>query len=113
MRDHFIETNGLSATLRVPNVTQYNAYHEIDWDTSTWTDTSIKVLLGPQVKDRHRKSPEGLTETSEDLNITFKSTDSPAIGNLVIIGGITYRIIDLWTRPYQGLTVKKGIVRSE
>lgn len=114
MRDHYIETNGVSATLKVPDVRVYTAgYHELDWAASTWTDTSIKVIVGPLTKDRKRKLSEGLVAEKEDLQVTFKSDTTIAIGNLVVVGSVIYRLIDLSTRPYHGILVQKGILRIE
>lgn len=113
MRDHYIETNGIDATHRAPLVIVKNDYNEIDWTNSTWTDTTIRILLGPRKKDRARKQREGLMESDEDLAVTFKSTATVAINDIIEITGVTYRLIDYYQRPYQGMTVKKGTLRAE
>lgn len=113
MRDHFIDANGVSATHRVPNVTAYNEYHEIDWATSTWTDSSITVLLLPDSKATQKKKAEGLMAHDEELRVAFRSTDTIDRGDLLMIDSLTYRIIELNTKTYQGTTIKKGRLRKE
>ena len=113
MRDHYIETNGINATHKAPDVMAWNDYDEIDWTNTTWIDTTIRILVGPRVKDRTRKQREGFQETEEDLAVTFKSTDTIAKGDIIEVSGVTYRVIDYRERPYQGMTVKKGTMRPE
>lgn len=113
MRDHYIETNGVDVTHRVPNVLAWNDYDEIDWANTTWTDTTIRVLLGSRKSDEIDKVHEGYQESEEDLNVRFKSTDTVAKGDLIIHDGITYRIVQYRQRPYAGMTVKRGILKAE
>lgn len=112
-RDHFIHTNGRSVTLRKETTLAYNEYDEIDEASSTYTDTSIKVVLGPITKDVVKRMPAGLEWDQDDLAITFQGSANIAAGDLIIDGTDYYRVIALWNRTYAGSTIMKGLLRRE
>lgn len=111
LRDHFIEINGESVTLRKITNAVYDAgYDELDMDSSTKSDSTIKVLLQPGTAQVYDRILEGENSTQEDMSITFKSDCVVAIGDFILINGAVWQVDDLNKRTYQGMSPFKGTI---
>lgn len=112
-RYHFVFSNARSVTLKQLNTMLVNQYDEINYGDSNWTDSTIKILINPNQNDKERDGMEGIPAEQGDVWATVDNDSSIAIGNLIVDGSITYRVMELKKVQYKGINAIRVYLRWE
>ena len=108
MRDHFIDTIGENVTLRKVTNAVFNSYDELDLESSTVSNSTIKVLMSSGTAQVYPREMEGRDNRSDPMDITFKSDCLVVIGDYIIINGVVWIVDQLNKRTYRGMTPFRG-----
>ena len=112
--DMFICAVGKSITLRKETGLVYtDRYKEIDEESSSYTDTTEKVLFFTRTHNKFNRTEAGLQDLRGELSCYFQSNSTAVQGDLIVDGSDIWRIQSLKTDTYQGMAAMVATLERE
>jgi len=107
----FLRKIGKTATLKKKDTVVYNDYDEVDYDNTTYTETTIEIWLDPAQGYEQERPREGVDVGPTEKEVITLDTTAD-FGDLLVIDNETYEIIKKTRVTYRGLDFIKLTIKE-